>query len=238
MAVPSPKKGVTLKIIFIALCSMVLLFANEGSTIKVMKMAHKGERIANIMCDADRLPKASGSIDEVMQKISASHACGKLSGSKLKAVAYFVAHGSVLQVKVEHIHVPKEAKCPVCGMFVSKYPKWTTRIEHDGKMYYFDGVKDMMKYFIYDGDFIYDRKAITQMNVSDYYTLEMLPAKEAFYVLDSDVFGPMGRELIPFKSMKRAKDFSADHNGKSIVRFHDITDTMLMKLDGLVSSGE
>ncbi|OQX50090.1 MAG: hypothetical protein B5M46_01820 [Epsilonproteobacteria bacterium 4484_20] len=123
---------------------------------------------------------------------------------------------------------------PVCGMFVSKYPKWTTMMEHDGKRYYFDGVKDMMKYYIFDGDFVYDRTHITQMKVSDYYTLEAIPAKEAFYVLDSDVFGPMGRELIPFKNLKSAEDFSADHNGRSIVKFDEITDSMLMKLDGLI----
>jgi nitrous oxide reductase accessory protein NosL len=91
----------------------------------------------------------------------------------------------------------------------------------------------MMKYYIFDGDFVYDRTHISRMEVSDYYSLEAIPAQDAYYVLDSDIFGPMGRELIPFKRLEHAKNFSADHHGKSIVRFQKITDTMLMQLDGL-----
>jgi len=221
-----------LKVIFIVLWGIAMLCAQESGSVKVIKLAQKGERIAHTMCDKAKLPKAADTIEALMEKIKISKACTPLSKSKLKAVAYFVSHGSIKK-ETEHIHVPKEAKCPVCGMFVSKYPKWTTVMKHDGKRYYFDGVKDMMKYYIFDGDFIYDRAHITEMKVSDYYTLEAIPAKEAFYVLDSDVFGPMGREFIPFKSLKSAEDFLADHNGRAIVKFDEITDSMLMKLDGL-----
>jgi len=221
-----------LKIIFIVLWAIISLTANEGNTIKVIKLTQKGERIAKVMCEPKKLPEPGGSIENLMKKIKASHACSPLSKNKLEAVAYYLNHGKVT-VNHAHISVPEDAKCPVCGMFVSKYPKWTTMMVHDGKTYYFDGVKDMMKYYIFDGDFIYDRSHISQMSVSDYYTLEEIPASKAFYVLDSDVFGPMGRELVPFKSQKSAQSFLEDHNGKLIVKFNEITDSMLMKLDGL-----
>ena len=210
------------------------LYAGGDSSVKAVKLIQKGERIAKVMCDQKKLPKVSGSIAEVEVKITESQACPSLSKSKLEAVAYYVNHGSSnIAVHTAHIHVPKDAKCPVCGMFVSKYPKWTTMMKHDGKTYYFDGVKDMMKYYVFDGDFIYDRNHISSMDVSDYYTLDKISAKKAFYVLDSDIFGPMGRELIPFKSLKSAQNFLKDHNGKKIVRFNEITGKMLMKLDGL-----
>ena len=220
------------KIIFIALWSIVSLFADQGSSIKVMELAQKGERIAKVMCDTDKLPKATGTIEELMLKIKDSKACANLSKSKLEAVAYFISNGS-MKSHHDHMDVPDNAKCPVCGMFVSKYPKWAAMIKHDGKVYYFDGVKDMMKYYIFDGDFPYDRTHISKMIVSDYYTIEAIPAKEAFYVLDADVFGPMGHELIPFKSVESAKTFMAEHNGKSIVKFDEITDKMVMALDGI-----
>ena len=39
-------------------------------------------------------------------------------------------------------------KCPVCGMFVAKYPDFVARISFkDGSYAFFDGVKDMMKYY-------------------------------------------------------------------------------------------
>ncbi len=204
-----------------------------------MKLAQKGERISNIMCEKDKLPKVTGTmekaeeVEEVMEKIKTSKACSPLSKSKLEAVAYYVKKGRMKAV-VKRIDVSPDAKCPVCGMFVSKYPKWAATMEHDGKKYYFDGVKDMMKYYIFDGDFPYDRTHISQMQVSDYYTLEAIPAKEAFYVLDPDVFGPMGHELVPFKSQKSAQTFMLEHHGKKIVKFDKITDTMVMALDGIM----
>jgi nitrous oxide reductase accessory protein NosL len=220
------------KIIFIALWGFISLFADQGNAIKAMKLAQKGERIVKVMCEAGKLPKASKHMEETMQKIKASKACPSLSKSKLKAVAYFISHGS-MQSHREHIIVPDHAKCPVCGMFVSKYPKWAAMMEMEGKIYYFDGVKDMMKYYIFDGDFIYDRTKISTIFVSDYYTLEAIPAKEAFYVLDADVFGPMGHELIPFKTQKSAHAFKEEHHGKAVVKFDEITDSMVMALDGI-----
>ena len=220
------------KIILILLFITGSLFANELSLAKIVKLSNKGEKIVKTLCDSQKLPSAQGTIEQLREKIKTSGACPPLSKSKLEAVAYYVSNGS-MKLAGKQLDVPTNAKCPVCGMFVSKYPKWAALIEYDGKKQYFDGVKDMMKYYIFDGDFPYDRSQITQITVSDYYTLEEISAKEAFYVLDSDIFGPMGRELIPFKSKKSAKAFMADHNGKAMVIFDEITDKMVMALDGI-----
>jgi len=220
------------KIIFIALWSIISLFADQNSSIKAMKLAQKGERIAKVMCDQSKLPQPTGTIEEIKKEIQSSGSCKYLSPSKLESVAYYLQQGSVKEQR-QHLTVPKDAKCPVCGMFVSKYPKWAAMMKHDGKVYYFDGVKDMMKYYIFDGDFPYDRTHISEMVVSDYYSIEEIPAKEAFYVLDADVFGPMGHELTAFKNKKSAETFMAEHHGKKIVRFNEITDVMVMALDGV-----
>ena len=220
------------KIILILLFITVLLFANEQSLAKIVKLSNKGEKIVKTLCEAKKLPSAQGTIEQLIEKIKTSKSCPPLSRSKLEAVAYYVSNGSMKLVG-KHIDVPAKAKCPVCGMFVSKYPKWAARIKYGNKNYYFDGVKDMMKYYIFDGDFPYDRSSISAITVSDYYTLEEISAKEAIYVLDSDIFGPMGRELIPFKNKKSAQVFMNDHNGKAMVIFDEITDKMVMALDGI-----
>ena len=220
------------KIILITLFITGSLFANELSLVKIVKLSNKGEKIVKTLCEAKKLPSSEGTIEQLMEKIKTSKACPPLSKSKLEAVAYYVSNGS-MKLSGKHIDVPADAKCPVCGMFVSKYPKWAAFMQINDKKYYFDGVKDMMKYYIFDGDFPYDRKNISEITVSDYYTLEEISAKKAFYVLDSDIFGPMGHELIPFKSKKSAKAFMDDHNGKAMLKFDEITDKMVMALDGI-----
>jgi copper chaperone NosL len=61
------------------------------------------------------------------------------------------------------------------------------------------------------------------LTVKEYYSLTPLDARAAFFVIGSDVYGPMGSELIPFKTEKEAKSFKLDHKGTRILRFNDIT---------------
>ena len=49
--------------------------------------------------------------------------------------------------------------------------------------------------------------------------------------MGSDVFGPMGRELIPFVKESEARDFLQDHKGKKILRFSDVIPVDLRSLD-------
>ena len=223
-------------IILVSTVVMTFIYAAEPSLAKVAKLSQKGEKIVKLLCDAKRLPKAQGTIDALQEKILASKACKPLSKSKLEAVAYYLSNGS-MKIGAAHMHVPNGAKCPVCGMFVYKYPKWAAMIEVDGKKHYFDGVKDMMKYYIFDVDFPYERSHITQIEVTDFYTLDAIPAKAAWFVYDSDLYGPMGRELIPFATKKAAENFMADHGGVSIVHFDEITPKMVMALDGIDFEG-
>lgn len=220
------------KTIFTLSLLILPLLADEMTQAKIIKLTQKGEKIAKSLCEVDKLPSATGTIEQLIEKIKVSQACPPLSKRKLEAVAYYISNGSMKAHK-GHLHVPKDAKCPVCGMFVAKYPKWAASMSYGGETYYFDGVKDMMKYYIFDGNFPYDRKKITEMKVTDYYTLEAIDARGAFYVYDSNVYGPMGRELIPFKTLESAETFKEEHQGKKIMRFDEITDTMVMALDGL-----
>ena len=217
-----------IKSFFLISFSLVVLSANSN----VSSLVKKGERIANVMCTKSKLPHSTDSIESIKKAIISSNACSHLNSSKLEAVSYYILNG-ISGKKSHYLVVPSDAKCPVCGMFVHKYPKWAAMMKHDGKTYYFDGVKDMMKYYIFDGDFPYNRKHISKMVVSDYYTIEEILAKDAFYVTGSNIYGPMGNELIAFKDKKSAKTFMAEHHGKKIVRFDEITGSMVMALDGI-----
>lgn len=120
-------------------------------------------------------------------------------------------------------------RCPVCGMFVSKYPDWVSTITYDdGSAVFFDGVKDMLKYYynisMYHPDKVAD--SILEMYVTDYYSMEVLPVGEVVFVLDSDVMGPMGKELIPLRGEGEAREFIRDHGGRQI-SFRDITVDMI-----------
>ncbi len=170
--------------------------------------------------------------------IKTQNLCSGLDAKNLQVVTMYLYDikrlGSDALEQKERIKVPKEAKCPVCGMFVYKYPKWVAKVTFEnGHAHYFDGVKDMMKYYFDPGSYRggHTKDDIKQMQVSNYYTLEPIRAQEAYYVIGSNVYGPMGHELIPFSSREEAKAFQDRRFGKQILTFDQITPKKVYDLD-------
>ena len=128
---------------------------------------------------------------------------------------------------------PKDT-CPVCGMFVSLYPDWAaTALYQDGHAHHFDGAKDLFKYLLNLPKYApgHARDDIAAIGVTEYYGVTRMDARAAWYVIGSDMLGPMGHELVPLKTQAEAEEFLKDHHGKRIVRFDEVTPALLEQLD-------
>ena len=125
-------------------------------------------------------------------------------------------------------------KCPVCGMFVAKYPDWVCQIHFkDGSVEFFDGAKDLFKYYFGVKKYHAQRtqKDIAAIYVTEYYDVRHIDAHKAFFVIGSDVYGPMGKELIPLASRGDAEVFLKDHKGRRILKFDEVTAKIIGSLD-------
>jgi nitrous oxide reductase accessory protein NosL len=168
--------------------------------------------------------------------------CKQLNEKRLHSVTLYlwdIKRNGLTDIQSETIKVNQDEKCPVCGMFTYKYPRWVAQIyftkdkkEHH---YSFDGVKDMMKFYFnpmawgnYDK---INKNNITKIMVTDYYKQKAIDGKKAFYVERSDIFGPMGNELIPFENKDDAINFLNDHKGKRVIKFTQIKEKEVYKLD-------
>jgi len=184
----------------------------------------KGEKLYNIMCDKEAIDKVKYKTkEELASKIE--NYCENINEKNLQAVVFYLTQKESKPKIIEKPLIPKDAKCKICGMFVAKYPKWATTIKKNKEMLYFDGAKDMMKYY-------FDNKGkFNQILVNDYYTLNPIIAQDAIFVIGSNIYGPMGDELIAFKTENKAKNFSNEHHGKKIVKFNEITKELVYSLD-------
>jgi nitrous oxide reductase accessory protein NosL len=72
---------------------------------------------------------------------------------------------------------------------------------------------------------------IAAIYVTDYYSLNLVDGRKAFYVVGSDIIGPMGRELIPLAAERDAATFLGDHKGRSVLKFSDITVEIIKDID-------
>ncbi len=202
---------------------VTILFITPLLADKTAMLIQKGARISKVMCDKNKLQSLlAKTTEEAKKRIVSEKICSGLNPGQLEAVALFVT-SSGQQTTTQSIHVPKDAKCPICGMFVAKYPKWVAFLkDSQGHKYYFDGVKDMMKYY-----FNHKNETFPTILVQDFYTLKPIEAKKAFYVIGANIYGPMGRELIPFKTREDAQTFKTEHYGKKIIRFNEIEEEYL-----------
>jgi len=123
---------------------------------------------------------------------------------------------------------PKD-RCATCGMFVAKYPSWVATIEYvDGSHHFFDGPKDLFRFRAGTGA---GGLETSEIWVTDYYTTKPIRARDAVFVIGSDVLGPMGAELVPLSSIDHAESFRVDHGGERPLAFDEIDETVLRSLE-------
>lgn len=201
-----------------------------------------GEKIYHKQCQKEKIHLHNyKAINELKVNLKTLQLCGELEEKELQAISLYLWEILRLDEKHEHkseINVEKDEKCPVCGMFVYKYPKWAARIsyEENGKKinHAFDGVKDLLKFYhnpsIWGKYTQYKREAYAVV-VRDYYTQEAVDGKKAFYVIGSNIYGPMGKEFIPFATLKSAQTFLKDHKGEQILEFLSISESLVYAQD-------
>lgn len=200
-----------------------------------------GEKIYMSQCQKEKIDvHAFAAINELKASLKQSNVCGALDEKQLQALSLYVWEvlGHEAHEHKTTIHVDVNEKCPVCGMFVHKYPKWAARmnVSESGKTatYAFDGVKDMFKFYLSPskyGNHTKPKEEAVSLLVSDYYTQEAIDGKKAYYVIGSDTYGPMGKELIPFEKRTQAETFMKDHKGKRVVTLNEIDEALLSAQD-------
>ncbi len=193
-----------------------------------------GKKIFNSKCQMDKFDlKKYTRINELKPVIMEN--CEGLKEKQAQAVALHLWDELRFEKdkKLVKVEVDKEEKCPVCGMFAYKYPRWAAQIFHGDKHFSFDGVKDLVKFMHNPKAYGFkDKLEIKKILVTDYYSQSAIDGKKAFYVVGSDVLGPMGHELIPFAKKSDAETFLKDHKGEKILTLKEITDELISKLDG------
>jgi nitrous oxide reductase accessory protein NosL len=156
---------------------------------------------------------------------------------KRLVILSFLTLWAVCSAAQEGVVVPKPGAkdlCPVCGMLVSKYPNWVAVVRYrDGHAHFFDGPKDMFKYLHDYAQYApgHRKQDIAGMHVTEFYSLGKMDARKAFYVIGSDVLGPMGNELVPLETRADAEEFLKDHKGKQILAFEQVTEDVVERVD-------
>jgi len=104
---------------------------------------------------------------------------------------------------------------------VIKDPKWVSKIElRNGKKLFFSSPKSLIEFYHQPGKWfdvgVKSENDFKDIIVTDYQTLKLINARDAFYVYGSRATSPSGDDLVATKSEKEAKIFAKKYSGKSL----------------------
>jgi len=114
--------------------------------------------------------------------------------------------------------IPANARCPVCGMYPARFPKWAAQIIFsDGTAHFFDSPVDLFMFL--DQTVRFDPSHtvadVAALYVADYRSGAWLDARSAAFVIGSTVRGPMrGPDLPAFADQVTARIFAGEHGGR------------------------
>ena len=117
--------------------------------------------------------------------------------------------------------------CQHCGMPSNDYPQWQARLVLNEQNVWFCSPRCLVMRYHFA-----EKKAekVESIWVKDYYTQQFIDAKNAYFVCQSLLLGPMGNDLIPHKDRNSAQDFAKEHSGKEILQLKEIDTEKLKKI--------
>ncbi len=114
--------------------------------------------------------------------------------------------------------VPPEARCPVCGMFPARYPRWAAQVIFaSGDVQYIDSPLNLFLYMQQVPRYTAGQSAasIVAAYVTALDTGAWIPADQAWYVHGSRRMGPMRSGNLPaFATVDQARAFAAREGGE------------------------
>ena len=132
------------------------------------------------------------------------------------------------------MQVSPEDRCPVCGMKVIRYPKFSSAIQlDDTTTYYFCGTGCMIRSWMHPEIYLgAEPSALKRPVVREYFTGRQVDARDIIFVSGSDIIGPMGPALVPVMDENHLKVLKKRHGAKTDFLLKDINDANWFEMTG------
>lgn len=129
--------------------------------------------------------------------------------------------------------IPADARCPVCGMYPARNPRWAAQtLFKDGAAHFFDSPADLFAFLqkVDRHDRRYTLADIAVSFVTDFETGQWIEANNAFFVHGSSALGPMRDADLPAFTSRKAADTLVRRHGGQVLTFAEITPELIQSL--------
>jgi len=140
--------------------------------------------------------------------------------------------GALFGAKME---IPKDATCLIRHIKIYQAAEWASTIQvRSGEIIYFSSPKSMFEFYFEPSrwpEYQVKQNDDMRINVTDYETLEKIPAREAFYVYGSQKTSSSGDDLPAFSSKERAEKFAQKYEGRRVLDFSQVSNGLINLLN-------
>ena len=132
------------------------------------------------------------------------------------------------------MQVSRKDNCSICGMPVHKHLKFATGIELvDGTAFYFCGTQCLVRAWLQPDIYLgTPKESVKRSIVTSYFSGNHIQGKDAFFIMGSDVMGPMGPSLIALSNEKERDSFIGRHGGTAVYGITAVSKTILEQASG------
>jgi copper chaperone NosL len=143
----------------------------------------------------------------------------------------FVASAPLVSVAAQTVDLPDGSKldlstsCPVCNMKLEDSKAGVAAVVFkEGKVVGFDSAGDMFRYVLAPVKYSISTENIKNIFVTEHGTKKFMDAKQAFFVVGSEVQAGMGAEVVPFSKKEDAEKFNSENKGKRVAAYAEVTE--------------
>jgi nitrous oxide reductase accessory protein NosL len=152
--------------------------------------------------------------------------------------ALFAISSFANEIKYE-MNFTKETACEIRKIKLYENPVWASKINlKDGKSVFFCSPKSMFEFYYnqekWEAFGIKDISDFQNILVTDYKTLKIIDATKAFFVYGSTKTSPSGDDLVVFESKENAQNYAQNNNGKRILSFTEVKNSLIRLLNGRI----
>jgi len=152
------------------------------------------------------------------------------------------SHGHLPLAKAPKNYVmdyDKNTECLVRHLKVYKEPRWASKIElKNGKKLFFSSPKSMFEFYQRPGKWYFvgvkSELDFKDIIVTDYNSLKLIDARDAYYIYGSRATSPSGDDLVVFETREDAAEFSKNYNGKRIMTFEQVSPSLINLINGRI----
>ena len=132
------------------------------------------------------------------------------------------------------MQVSAQDRCPVCGMKVIRYPKFSCAIQlKDNTTYYFCSTGCMLRSWTHPEIYLGTMPTLLKRPVvKEYFSGQQVDARDIIFVSGSDIIGPMGPALVPVLDEHYLEVLKKRHGFKNIFILKNLNDATWFEMTG------